>query len=67
VRKSDLTAICERIVWKMWEIRRLTILRAPTACYKDNLNFLLKFYCGVEWPGREDKRSLVSGVEIKNP
>jgi hypothetical protein len=35
-RKADnLTAICERTVQKMWEPRRLTTLRASTACYRD--------------------------------
>jgi hypothetical protein len=31
--KADLTAICESIVYKMWEPRRLTALWAFTACY----------------------------------
>jgi hypothetical protein len=36
VHKADsLIAICEPIVYKMWEPRRLTILRAPTPCYSD--------------------------------
>jgi hypothetical protein len=33
-RKADLTAICEPIVEKMWEPRRLTILWAFTVCYR---------------------------------
>jgi hypothetical protein len=38
-RKADnLTAICEPIVWKMWELRRLTTLWASTACYRDTFN-----------------------------
>jgi hypothetical protein len=33
-RKADnLTAICEPIVLKMWEPRRVTTLWASTACY----------------------------------
>jgi hypothetical protein len=33
-RKADnLTAICDPIVQKMWEPRRLTTLWASTACY----------------------------------
>jgi hypothetical protein len=33
-RKADnLTAICEPIVWKMWDPRRLTTLWASIACY----------------------------------
>jgi hypothetical protein len=36
-RKTDnLTAICETIVLKMWEPRRLTTLWASTACYRDS-------------------------------
>jgi hypothetical protein len=35
-RKGDnLTAISEAIVYKMWKPRRLTTLRASTACYRD--------------------------------
>jgi hypothetical protein len=37
VRKADNpTAICEPIVQKMWERRRLTTLWASKACYKDS-------------------------------
>jgi hypothetical protein len=36
-RKADnLTAICEPIVEKMWEPRRLTTLWASTACYRES-------------------------------
>jgi hypothetical protein len=39
-RKADnLTAVCEPIVWKMWEPRRLTTLWASTACYRDSFTF----------------------------
>jgi hypothetical protein len=35
VRDSDnLTAICELIVWKMWEPQHLKMLWASTACYR---------------------------------
>jgi hypothetical protein len=38
VREADnLAAICEPIVLKMWEPRRLTTLWASTACYRDSL------------------------------
>jgi hypothetical protein len=36
-READLTAICELIVMKMWEPRRLTTLWASTACYSDSV------------------------------
>jgi hypothetical protein len=40
VRKADnLTAICEPIVWKKQKTRRLTNLRASTACYRDSFKF----------------------------
>jgi hypothetical protein len=42
VRKADnLTAICEPIVQKMWEPRRLTTLWASTACYRDSFTFFM--------------------------
>jgi hypothetical protein len=41
VRKADnLTAICEPIIWKMWEPRRLTNLWDSMACYRDNFTLL---------------------------
>jgi hypothetical protein len=36
---DNLTAICEPIVQKMWEPRRVTTLWASTACYRDNVFF----------------------------
>jgi hypothetical protein len=36
---DNLTVICESIVWKMWEPRRLTTLWAFTACYRDSFTF----------------------------
>jgi hypothetical protein len=40
-RKADnLTAMCEPIVQKMWEPRRLTTLWAYTACYSCSFTFL---------------------------
>jgi hypothetical protein len=33
---DNLTAICDPIVWKMWEPQRLTTLWASTACYNDS-------------------------------
>jgi hypothetical protein len=41
VRKAaNLTTICEPIVWKMWEPRRLTTLWVFTACYTDSFAFI---------------------------
>jgi hypothetical protein len=40
VRKADnLTAICKPIIQKMWDPRRLTILRASTTCYRGSCIF----------------------------
>jgi hypothetical protein len=39
-RKADiLTAICDPIVWKMWELRRLTTLWAPTVYYRGRFTY----------------------------
>jgi hypothetical protein len=41
VRKAEiLTAICEQIVYKMWEPRRLTTVWTSIACYSDSFTFL---------------------------
>jgi hypothetical protein len=40
-RKADVTAISKKIVWKMWEPRRHTTLRASTACYRDSFTLPL--------------------------
>jgi hypothetical protein len=37
LKADNLTAICEPIVYKMWEPRRLTNLWASTACYGDSV------------------------------
>jgi hypothetical protein len=40
VRKADnLTAICEPIVYKMWEPQHLTVLWVSTARYRDTFTF----------------------------
>jgi hypothetical protein len=38
-RGADMTTICEPIVLKMWEPRRLTILWVFIACYRDIFTF----------------------------
>jgi hypothetical protein len=38
-KADNLTAICEPIVWKMWEPRRLTTIWASTTCYRDGFTF----------------------------
>jgi hypothetical protein len=41
-RKADnLTAICEPIVYKVWEPRRLANLWVFMACYRDSFTFCL--------------------------
>jgi hypothetical protein len=36
-KAGDLTAICEPIVYKMWEPRRLTTIWASKACHRNRL------------------------------
>jgi hypothetical protein len=44
-RKGDnLTALCEPIVQKMWEPRRLRNLWTSTACYRDSFTFYMNNY-----------------------
>jgi hypothetical protein len=43
--KADiLAAICEPIVWKMWEPQHLTTLWAFTACYRASFTFTFCTY-----------------------
>jgi hypothetical protein len=36
---AEMSTICEPIVYKIWEPRRLRTLWAPTACYRDSFTF----------------------------
>jgi hypothetical protein len=38
-KADNFTAICEPSVWKTWEPRRLKILWAFIACYRENFLF----------------------------
>jgi hypothetical protein len=40
LKNDNLTAICEPIVYKMWDPRHLRILEDSMACYTDSLLFL---------------------------
>jgi hypothetical protein len=40
-KADNLTAICEPIIYKMWEPRDVTTLWAPTACYRDSFTFYI--------------------------
>jgi hypothetical protein len=56
-RKADnLTAICERTVYKIWEPRPLTPVWAFRACYRDSFTFYLLFqFCIGYWlPNRRN-------------
>jgi hypothetical protein len=44
-KADNLTAICEPIAYKMWEIRRLTTLWSSMACYMDSF-----YICQSRWP-----------------
>jgi hypothetical protein len=39
-KADNLTAICEPIVYKMWEPQLLTPLWAFMACYRDSFTFI---------------------------
>jgi hypothetical protein len=39
---GNFTAICDPIVWKMLEPRRLTILWTSATCYRDSFTFTLR-------------------------
>jgi hypothetical protein len=40
VREADITAICEPILYAMWDRQHLKTLRATTASYRDSFAFL---------------------------
>jgi hypothetical protein len=44
IKGDNLTAICEPIVYKTWETRRLKTLWAFTACYRDSFTFILPYH-----------------------
>jgi hypothetical protein len=44
LKADNLTAICESIVYKMWEPRHLTALWASKACYMDSFTFIYIVY-----------------------
>jgi hypothetical protein len=43
-RADNLTAICEPIVYKMWEPQHLTTLWVCSACYRDSLTFFFTIF-----------------------
>jgi hypothetical protein len=43
-KANNLTSICEPIIYKIREPRRLTTLWASTACYRDSFTFYLFFF-----------------------
>jgi hypothetical protein len=44
LKADNLTAICEPMVYKMWEPQHLTALWVSTACYRDT------FTLPLSWP-----------------
>jgi hypothetical protein len=62
-KADNFTAICEPIVKKIWEPRRLTTLLASMAFYKDSFTFYLCFIkanvhltmCQMLWACVEEK------------
>jgi hypothetical protein len=66
-RKADsLTAICEPIVKKMWEPRRLTTLWASTARYRDSFtDCLYKRQCDTRWESNLKALSFVTHISFR--
>jgi hypothetical protein len=61
--KADkFTAICEPIVWKMWETRRLTTIWTFTACYRDSF-IPLPYHEGAWGSGVVSPPFLTSSLE----
>jgi hypothetical protein len=49
-READnLTAICEPIIYKMWESQRLTTSWASTACYRDSFTVTYIMVRSLNW------------------
>jgi hypothetical protein len=44
LKADNLTAICELIVYEMWNPRRLTTLGASTASYSDSFTLYIYIY-----------------------
>jgi hypothetical protein len=63
--KADkLTAICEPIVYKMWESRRLTPLWASTACYREDFTTYYNVpYC---YNNNKNPKNLKKQAKLKN-
>jgi hypothetical protein len=61
-KANNLTAICEPIVWKMWEPRRLTALWASAVCYRDSFTLLLLYLRIITWRRCEYLRSYLTNL-----
>jgi hypothetical protein len=48
VPADNIIAICEPIVYKMWEPRRLTALWASKACYRATFTFTFSHMEGIQ-------------------
>jgi hypothetical protein len=61
-RKADLTAICEPIVYKIWEPRRLTTLWASTARYRDTFTLPIIYVYAISTHSTYVQRFLLSCI-----
>jgi hypothetical protein len=61
----NLTYICEPVVQKMWEPRRLTTLWASTACYMDSFAILLTAICNCQIRRMVTKTSRFKSVKLE--
>jgi hypothetical protein len=61
-KADNLTAICERIVWKIWELRSLKLMTLH-GLYRDSFTFLPLYFFRRETPQLQPMSSISpSGV-----
>jgi hypothetical protein len=63
VRFGNLIAICEPIVYKMWEPQHLTTRLASTTCYRDRFTL---FFNAVGWYARISRMSTERSLPFSN-
>jgi hypothetical protein len=61
VRRADnLTAVCEPIVYTMYDLQHLRTLQAYTACYRDSFSYILHVLHIQTNPGERFQQKLCS-------
>jgi hypothetical protein len=59
---SNIIDICELIVYKMWEPRRLTALRASATCYRDSFTFFACSFYDVQYKNEYNNSLINSSI-----